>query len=128
MANQPASNPPDATPGTSTSASLSERAARYREEIEKIVAQVGEHPLCEMKRACSLQSLAGKIEFVKDIQSIATSRIQHERLLVIGADEASKSLGAVQNQEEFDDAAIRQILEKYLAPGARLRDFQADVN
>jgi hypothetical protein len=69
-----------------------------------------------MKRACSLQALTGRIEFVKDIQSIATSRIQNERWLVVGADEASKSLCAVENQEEFDDAKIRQILEKYLAP------------
>jgi hypothetical protein len=124
MANQPASNAPDAAAGTSTATSLSDRAARYRDEIEKIVAQVGEHPLCEMKRACSFQSLSEKIEFVKDIQSTATSRIQNERLLVIGADEASKTLCAVQNQDEFDDATIRQILEKYLAPAPDFEVFK----
>ncbi len=102
--------------GISTSTSLSDRAARYREEIEKVVTQVGEHPLCEMKRACSLQSLADKIEFVKDIQSIATSRIQSEKFLIIGADETAKAFYAVQNQAELDEATMRQVLDKYLDP------------
>jgi hypothetical protein len=116
MANPPDTREPGSTADSPTASSLSDRAALYRDEIEKIITEVGEHPLCEMKRACSLQTLTGRIEFVKDIQSIATSRIQNERWLVIGADEASKALCAVQNQEEFDDAKIRQILEKYLAP------------
>jgi hypothetical protein len=99
-----------------TRGSLSDRTSRYRDEIEKVVTQVGEHPLYEMKRACALQSLAEKIEFVKDIQSIATSRIDIEKYLIIGADGPSKSFHAVRNLAEFDDANIRQVLEKYLNP------------
>jgi hypothetical protein len=113
---------PDDTVGHS----LSERTVRYKQEIELIVRQVGEHPLCEMKRACSLKNLAEKMEFVKDIQSIATSRIQTEKFMVIGADAATKSFCAVQNIGEFDEAAVRQLLEKYLSPVPELEIFQLE--
>ncbi|MGO9641715.1 MAG: hypothetical protein ACLP1Y_10465 [Candidatus Acidiferrales bacterium] len=106
---------------TRAPSSLSELAARYRDEIEKVVREVGEHPLCEMKRSCSLRNLGEKIEFVKDIQSIATSRIQTEKFLIIGADEATKSFCSVQNANEFDEAAVRQMLDKYLSP---IPDFE----
>ncbi len=65
--------------------SLPDRAARYREEVERVVREVGEHPLYELKRSCSFSLLKERIEFVKDIQSIATSRIETEKFLVIGA-------------------------------------------
>ena len=113
---------PDDTVGPS----LSERTVRYKQEIEVIVRSVGEHPLCEMKRACSLKNLAEKIEFVKDIQSIATSRIQAEKFLVIGADAATKSFHAVQNIGEFDEAPVRQLLEKYLSPVPDFEIFQLE--
>jgi hypothetical protein len=100
----------------STSANLSERAAKYREETEKIVCEVGEHPQFELKRSCSLQQLAEKIEFVKDIQSIATSRIDTEKFLVIGADADAQEFVPVKNASEFDEASVRQLLERYLVP------------
>jgi hypothetical protein len=77
-----------------------------------------------MKRSCSLATLAGKIEFVKDIQSIATSRIQTEKFLVIGADAATKTFRAVQNTNEFDEADVRQVLDKYLSPVPEFELFQ----
>jgi hypothetical protein len=104
--------------------SLAERALEYRKEIERIVREVGEHALCEMKRSCSLTNLAEKIEFVKDIQSIATSRIETEKFLVIGADAANKKFQAVHNVSEFDEAVVRQILDKYLNPVPEFEQFQ----
>jgi hypothetical protein len=77
-----------------------------------------------MKRSCSLGNLAEKIEFVKDIQSIATSRIEDEKFLVIGADAANKQFHAVQNLSEFDEAPVRQILDKYLSPIPEFELFQ----
>jgi hypothetical protein len=110
-----------ASASTAASASLSDRTAIYRDEIEKIVAQVGEHPLFEMKHSCTFQNLAEKIEFVRDIQSIATSRIESEKYLIIGADESLKTFHAVQNLADFDEATIRQVLDKYLSP---IPDFE----
>jgi BMFP domain-containing protein YqiC len=104
--------------------SLPERATEYRLEVEKVVREVGEHPLYELKRSCSFRNLADKIEFVKDIQSIATSRIPAEKFLVIGADAATKTFQAVQNLNEFDEAAIRQLLDKYLSPVPDFELFQ----
>jgi hypothetical protein len=109
---------------THSTSSLPQRAAQYRQEIEKVVRDVGEHPLYELKRSCSFRNLEEKIEFVKDFQSIATSRIQTEKYLVVGADEASKTFRAVQNVNEFDEAAIRQLLEKYLHPVPDFELFQ----
>lgn len=99
-----------------TRPSLAERAVEYRNEIERIVREVGEHQLCEMKRSCSLTTLGEKIEFVKDIQSIATSRIQAEKFLVVGVDDKTRTFHAVQNLSDFDEANVRQVLDKYLAP------------
>jgi hypothetical protein len=108
---------------TSTS-SLTERTTGYKQEAEKVVREVGEHPLYELKRSCSFRNLAEKIEFVKDIQSIATSRIQTEKFLVIGADAATKTFHAVQNLNEFDEASIRQLLDRYLSPVPEFELFQ----
>src|ERR1700723_1810117 len=101
---------------SSQSSHLAERVERYRKEVERVVREVGEHPQYEMKRSCTLTSLVGKIEFVKDIQSIATSRIEHEKYLVIGADDKTKTFCPVSNTNEFDEARIYQILDKYLSP------------
>jgi hypothetical protein len=84
--------------------------------VEKVVQEVGEHPQYELKKSCRLDVIAQKIELVKDIQSIATSRIETEKYLVIGVDEASKSFCTVSNTADFDDARIRQLLGKYLTP------------
>src|SRR5580704_12472343 len=95
---------------------LPERIAKYKETVEKVVTEVGEHRDFEMKRTCSLQSLIDKMEFVKDVQSIATSRIDSEKYLVIGADEKQRTFHPVSNASEFDEANVRQVLEKYLHP------------
>ncbi|MGB8543103.1 MAG: hypothetical protein WCD49_15860 [Candidatus Acidiferrales bacterium] len=101
----------DAPPPT-----LSERVIGYRQEVEKVVREVGEHPLYEFKRSCSLQNLSEKLEFVKDIQSIATSRIEREKFLVIGADAGTKQFCAVANAADFDEDLVRKLLDKYLTP------------
>jgi hypothetical protein len=95
---------------------LVDRVDAYRQIVERVVTEIGEHNEYEMKRSCSLQNLSEKVEFVKDIQSIATSRISKEKYLVIGADEKQKTFCAVGNGHEFDEANIRQTLEKYLSP------------
>jgi hypothetical protein len=109
----PLSHQPDKSPPPA----LADRVENYRKEVERVVREVGEHPQYEMKRSCSLSSLAGKIEFVKDIQSIATSHIEieTEQFLVIGADEKTKKFVPVTNLSEFDEASITQILDKYLS-------------
>jgi hypothetical protein len=95
---------------------LADRVAQYKHEVERVVREVGEHPLYELKRSCLLTSLSEKIEFVKDIQAISTSHIEHEKYLVIGADQATRAFCPVINRGDFDDAKVRQILEKYLTP------------
>jgi hypothetical protein len=104
--------------------SLLDRAARYKQEVDKVVREVGEHPLFELKRSCAMSVLKDRIEFVKDIQSIATSRIESEKFLVIGADAASKSFVPVTNLTDFDEAKLRQLLEKYLNPVPEFEVFQ----
>ncbi len=101
---------------SSPSLKLSDRVLGYRQEVEKVVREVGEHPQFEFKRSCSLQSVSEKIEFVKDIQSIATSRIEKEKFLVIGADAETKKFCAVSNCADFDEDDIRKLLDKYLSP------------
>src|ERR1700722_17359960 len=104
--------------------SLPDRAARYKQEVDKVVREIGEHPLFELKRSCVMNVLRGRIEFVKDIQSIATSRIESEKFLVIGADAASKSFVPITNLNDFDEAKLRQLLEKYLNPVPEFEVFQ----
>lgn len=77
---------------------------------------MGEHPLFELKRSCALEDLEDKIENIKDIQSICTSKIESERYLVIGADARTRGFVDVGNLGDFDEAKIRQQLEKYLEP------------
>ena len=96
--------------------SLPDRAAKYRQEIDRVVREVGEHPLYELKRSCSFTILKDRIEFVKDFQSIASSRMEIEKFLVVGADDTAHSFCPVQNVNEFDEAPVRQLLEKYLSP------------
>jgi hypothetical protein len=103
--------------------SLSERAARYTQEVEKVVREIGEHPLYELKRSCALSDLADKMEFVKDVQSICTSKIELERFLVIGADQKTKAFVSVDNLEEFDEAKVRAQLAKYLHPVPEFQVF-----
>src|SRR5258708_4742737 len=109
-----------------TPTNLAERVARYRQEVERVVREVGEHPQYEMKRSCSLQNLSEKLEFVKDIQSIATSRIETEKYLVIGAEEKARAFYPVSNPGDFDDSTVRQILGRYLNPVPLFQVFQLD--
>src|SRR5271165_3231729 len=95
---------------------LSERASRYKAEVENVVKEIGEHQLYELKRSCVLSNLEEKIEFVKDVQSICTSRIESEKFLIVGADARAKCFVNVNNLAEFDEAKLRQQLEKYLDP------------
>lgn len=53
---------------------------------------------------------------MKDVQSIATSRIDFEKYLVIGADEAQRAFVPVSNSADFNDANLRNIFKKYLTP------------
>ena len=110
--------------GHPQSPDLATRAEAYRRLIEKVVREVGEHPQYELKHSCPLETIAQKIEFVKDIQSIATSRIETEKYLVIGVDEASRSFAPVANFDDFDDARIRQLLAKYLTPVPKFELFR----
>ena len=58
--------PQQAAKAEAPSPSLSDRVLGYRLEVEKVVRDVGEHPLYEFKRSCSTQDLTDKIEFVKE--------------------------------------------------------------
>lgn len=103
--------------------SLAERAKRYCDETERVVRTIGEHPQFELKRALDLSNLRQRIEFVKDLQSIATSEIAFEKFLVIGADESTRQFVPVTNLQDFDEAKIRQQLERFLAPVPRFELF-----
>jgi len=107
---------------------LAARTAKYTQDVEKVVRAVGEHPLYELKRSCSMKDLKDRIEFVKDIQSIATSRIEYEKFLIIGADATTKSFVPVQNLNEFDEASVRQLFEKYLNPIPEFELFQLNTS
>ncbi len=96
--------------------SVSKRALRYKAEVQSVIAEVGEHPLFEFKRCLNLTVLADRIEFVKDVQSICTSRIENEKFLVIGVDISTKTFSEITNFRDLDEANIRQILGKYLEP------------
>jgi hypothetical protein len=107
---------------------LAARTAKYTLDVEKVVRAVGEHPQYELKRSCSMKDLKDRIEFVKDIQSIATSRIEYEKFLIIGADAGTKSFVPVQNVNEFDEASVRQLFEKYLNPVPEFELFQLQTS
>jgi len=49
---------------------LSARAQRYRDEAERVVRTVGEHPQYELKRAYDFSTFQQRIEFVKDIRAM----------------------------------------------------------
>jgi hypothetical protein len=94
-----------------------DRVKRIRDYVEEMIALVSEHPECELKREWRRDTLYHKAEFVKDFQSIANSSIpvDREKYLVVGADEATKTIIGC-NHADFDEAAMRQVLETYLDP------------
>lgn len=104
--------------------SLAARARQYGIDVEQVVRGVGEHPQYELKRAYDLSSLQQRMELVKDIQSIATSRIDTEKFLVIGADEQTRKFVPVTNPQDFDDAKLRQQLARYLSPVPKFEVFR----
>jgi hypothetical protein len=106
---------------------LTERVTRYAQLIEKVVLEVGEHPDFEMKRECSIAATRAKIEFVKDVQSIATSRIETEKFLIIGADHQTRQFQSVSNRGDFDEAKLHDILAAYLDPVPFFEVFEREA-
>lgn len=104
--------------------SLAARVGRYRDETERVVLNVGEHPQYELKRSYDFSNLYQRIEFVKDIQSIATSPIESEKFVVVGADETSRQFIPVTNLASFDEAKLRQQLERHLSPVPKFEVFR----
>lgn len=94
-----------------------DRAQRIREYVENMVAEVGEHPECELKLEWRRDGPYHRAEFVKDFQSIANSAIpmNGEKYIVVGADESTRAIVGC-NHADFDEAGIRQVLETYLDP------------
>jgi len=94
-----------------------ERAQRIRDYVERMIAELGEHPECELKREWRRDTSYLRAEFIKDIQSIANSEIPRERekYIVVGADEQTRTITGC-NHADFDEAGIRQLLESNLDP------------
>lgn len=97
-----------------------DRAQRVREYVERLIAEVGEHPECELKREWRRDSVYHRAEFIKDFQSIANSAIpiDGEKYIVVGADESTRAIVGC-SHADFDEAGIRQVLETYLDPVPR---------
>jgi len=87
-------------------------------EIQQLVSGGHETPRFELTRMCSLASTDKKsqADFAKTIQGLANAHPPSERVYVIGADQAGKKFFSIENPQEFDQANVRQILEKYLEP------------
>jgi hypothetical protein len=94
-----------------------ERAVRIRSYIEEMILTVGEHPECELKKTWSRESPYHRAEMVKDIQATANSAIapEKEKFIVVGADQETRTITGC-NPGDYDDAAIRQLVEQYLDP------------
>ena len=93
------------------------RAARVRDYIEQLVAAVGEHPECELKKSWLRNTPFLRAEMIKDIQSTANSAIdpEKEKFIAIGIDEQTRTITGC-NPADYDEAGIRQLLEQYLDP------------
>lgn len=93
------------------------RALRIRDYIEQLVAAVGEHPDCELKKSWLRNTPFLRAEMIKDIQSTANSAIDpdKEKFIAIGIDEQSRTITGC-NPTDYDEAGIRQLLEQYLDP------------
>lgn len=93
------------------------RAVRIRNYIEQLVAVVGEHPECELKKSWLRNTPFLRAEMIKDVQATANSAIDSdkEKFIAIGVDEQTRTITGC-NPADYDEAAIRQLLEQYLDP------------
>jgi hypothetical protein len=93
------------------------RAVRIRNYIEQLVAAVGEHPECELKKSWLRNTPFLRAELIKDIQATANSAIDpdNEKFIAIGVDEQTRTITGC-NPADYDEAGIRQLLEQYLDP------------
>ena len=87
-------------------------------EIQQLVRGGNETPGFELTRKCSLASADRKsqTDFAKTVQGLANAYPPSERVYVIGADQREKKFFSIERPQEFDQANVRQILEKYLEP------------
>jgi hypothetical protein len=94
-----------------------DRATRIRDYVEQLIALVGEHPECEVKKNWPRNTPFHRAEMVKDIQATANSVIapMKEKYIVVGADQETRTITGC-NPSDYDDASIRQLLEQYLDP------------
>lgn len=92
-----------------------QRAKRVQTYVEELISTTGEHPECELKRSWLRTTPYLKAEFIKDVQSIANSEIpiEKEKYVVVGVDESSRNFVGL-NHSDYDEAAIRQLLESNL--------------
>ncbi len=93
------------------------RALRIRDYIEQLVAAVGEHSECELKKSWLRNTSFLRAEMIKDFQSTANSAIdpKKEKFIAIGIDEQTRTITGC-NPADYDEAGIRQLLEQYLDP------------
>src|SRR6266446_10990674 len=93
------------------------RAVRIRDYLEQLVAAVGEHPECELKKSWLRNTPFLRAEMIKDVQSTANSAIDpdKEKFIAIGIDEQTRTITGC-NPADYDEAGIRQLLEQYLDP------------
>jgi hypothetical protein len=93
------------------------RALRIRDYIEQLVAAVGEHSECELKKSWLRNTPFLRAEMIKDFQSTANSAIDpdKEKFIAIGIDEQTRTITGC-NPADYDEAGIRQLLEQYLDP------------
>jgi hypothetical protein len=104
---------------------LAERVTRYKIEVEQIVGLGIEHAQYELKRAATVrkEDIAERLDFVKLVQGLANADSSQERFIVIGADQKAKAFFSISNQQEFDPAAVQQIIAKYLHPVPAIEVF-----
>ncbi len=84
-----------------------------------------EHPLCELKRALSLDrgDLGDRLDFIKLLQGLANSHADTECLIVVGADQKESKFFNIDNADDFDPARISPIVAKYLSPEPKYEIF-----
>jgi hypothetical protein len=98
--------------------STATKIADLRREIQQLVSGGNETASFELTRVCSLASVDKKsqTDFAKTVQGLANAYPPSERVYVIGADQKEKRFFSIEKPQEFDQANVRQILEKYLEP------------